>query len=98
MVQSNHEMEESGGLDVSVGKSKAKRSIGPTRAVHAAAWAGRISVEVLEICALAATAAIAYPVGKMLRRVNRRGLLGWGTVSLAVLLLATVAIEIVELV
>ena len=41
-------------------------------------------------------AAIAYLAGRILRRVNRKGLFGWGVVVLAVLLLAAIIIEILE--
>jgi hypothetical protein len=83
---------------VSAQESKVQRSIGPTGAVHAAALIARLAIEALEFGALAATAVIANFAGKILRRVNRRGLFGWGTVTLAVFLLTTLVIELLELV
>ena len=83
---------------MSARESRVRRSNGPTGAVHTASLMARLAVEALELGALAATVVMASFTGKLLRRVNRRGLFGWGTVALALFLLTTLIIELLELV
>jgi hypothetical protein len=83
---------------VSTRRSNERRRVGPAGgAVHTAVWFGRLSAEALELGTLAVTAVIAHLGRKALRRVNRKGLLGWGIVVLAALLVATVILEIIEM-
>lgn len=70
----------------------------PSNAVHAAGWLARLAVELLELGALAGAAMVAHFGAKTARRVNRKGLLGWGTVALIVLFVTATLIELVELV
>jgi hypothetical protein len=78
--------------------SNVKRRIGtPGGAVHTAAWLGRLSAEALELGTLVTTAAVAHVGRRALRRVNRRGLLGWGTVLAVAALLTGAIVELVEL-
>ena len=70
----------------------------PSDAVHAAGWLVRVAVELLELGALAGAAVVAHFGAKMARRVNRKGLLGWGTVALIVLFVTAALIELIELV
>ena len=76
-----------------------KRPAGlPSGVAHAAGRPARLAVELLELGALAGAAVIAHFGIKTARRINRKGLLGWGTVVLAVLLITTAIIELIELV
>jgi hypothetical protein len=79
-------------------RSNVKRRIGPPGgAVRTAAWLGRLSAEALELGTLAVSAVIAHLGRRALRRVNRRGLLGWGTVLAVAALLTAAIIETIEL-
>jgi hypothetical protein len=85
-------------MGVSAQRTRARRSVHPAGGVvHSAAWVARLAVEALQLGVLAVTAAIAYLAGKMLRRVNRKGLLGWGVIVLAALLFTAVIVELLEL-
>jgi hypothetical protein len=78
--------------------SNVKRPAGPAgSAIHTAVWFGRLSAEALELGALAATAAITHLGSRALRRVNRRGLLGWGAVLAVAALVAATIVELIEL-
>ena len=66
--------------------------------IGATGWVARLAIEAVTLGMLVAIAALLGFSGRMLRRINRRGLVGWGLVGPLVLLLTTVLIELVELI
>ena len=85
-------------MGVSARDTRARRSVGSAGGVRSVAWVALLAAEVLEFAALAVVAAGAYFAGRVLRRVNHRGLLGWSVVALAALLIAAIIAELLEFV